>query len=109
MGRYTKADYAQRMISHMSRFFPNLPDVLLAWHCDSPVDMERTSPSFRRGDLHGIAMPSYQLGAHRPTPELGQFVVPGTAGLYLVGPSSNTRAVGFWVRAGRRRNACARI
>jgi phytoene dehydrogenase-like protein len=48
--------------------------------------MERTSSSFVRGDLHGIAMPSYQLGAHRPTPELGQFAVPGTERLYLVGP-----------------------
>ncbi len=83
----TKAQYAQRMLTHMSRFLPNLtPENLIAWHCDSPLDMERTSSSFVRGDLHGIAMPSYQLGAHRPTPELGQFVVPGTAGLYLVGP-----------------------
>jgi phytoene dehydrogenase-like protein len=83
----TKADYAERMLGHMARFLPNLTrDNLIAWHCDSPLDMERTSPSFARGDLHGIAMPSYQLGAHRPTPELGQFVVPGTAGLYLVGP-----------------------
>ena len=83
----TKAEYAQRMLTHMSRFLPNLtPENLIAWHCDSPLDMERTSSSFVRGDLHGIAMPSYQLGAHRPTPELGQFVVPGTAGLYLVGP-----------------------
>jgi phytoene dehydrogenase-like protein len=75
------------MIAHMSRFLPNLtPDNIIAWHCDSPLDMERTSSSFVRGDLHGIAMPSYQLGAHRPTPELGQFAVPGTERLYLVGP-----------------------
>ncbi|HEY2340387.1 MAG TPA: hypothetical protein VGH75_07660, partial [Steroidobacteraceae bacterium] len=61
-------------------------DNIIGWHCDSPLDMERTSCSFVRGDLHGIAMPSYQQGAHRPTPDLAQFVVPGTAGLYLVGP-----------------------
>ena len=66
---------------------PNLTSSnVIAWHCDSPLDMERTSSSFVRGDLHGIAMSSYQQGAHRPTPELGQFVVPGTGGLYLVGP-----------------------
>ena len=82
-----KGEYAQRMLSHMSRFLPNLTtDNVIAWHCDSPLDMERTSSSFVRGDLHGIAMPSYQQGAHRPTPELGQFVVPGIGGLYLVGP-----------------------
>jgi phytoene dehydrogenase-like protein len=82
-----KAEYVQRMLGHMSRFLPNLTaHNILGWHCDSPLDMERTSPSFVRGDLHGIAMPSYQLGSHRPTPELGQFVVPGTERLYLVGP-----------------------
>jgi phytoene dehydrogenase-like protein len=62
------------------------PDNIVAYHCDSPVDMERTSPSFRRGDLHGISTSSSQQGAHRPTPELGQFTVPGTERLYLVGP-----------------------
>jgi phytoene dehydrogenase-like protein len=82
-----KGEYVQRMLTHLSRFLPNLTAAnVLAWHCDSPVDMERTSSSFVRGDLHGIAMPSYQQGSHRPTPELGQFVVPGTERLYLVGP-----------------------
>jgi len=82
-----KDEYAARMLGHMSRFLPNLTaDNIIAWHCDSPLDMERTSSSFVRGDLHGIAMASYQQGAHRPTPELAQFTVPGTAGLYLVGP-----------------------
>jgi phytoene dehydrogenase-like protein len=71
----------------MAGFLPNLTaDNVLGWHCDSPLDMERTSSSFVRGDLHGIAMPSYQQGAHRPTPELGQFTVPGSDRLYLVGP-----------------------
>ena len=81
-----KAEYAERMLKHMTRFLPNLSGNVLAYHSDSPLDMERTSPSFMRGDLHGIAMPSYQSGAHRPTPELAQFVVPGTDALYLVGP-----------------------
>jgi phytoene dehydrogenase-like protein len=48
--------------------------------------MERTSSSFRRGDLHGIASTTYQYGAHRPTPDLGMNVVPGCERLYLVGP-----------------------
>ena len=83
----TKRDYAERMLAHMRRFLPNASsDNIVAYHCDSPVDMERTSPSFRRGDLHGISTAAYQSGAHRPTPELGQFTVPGTDRLYLVGP-----------------------
>jgi len=83
----TKGDYARGMLAHMSRYLPNLTEGnVIAWHCDSPLDMERTSSSFVRGDLHGIAMPSYQQGSLRPTPDLAQFVVPGTAALYLVGP-----------------------
>ena len=83
----SKLDYARHMLAHMERFLQGVtPDNILGIHCDSPVDMERTSPSFRRGDLHGISTASYQQGAHRPTPELGQYTVPGTERLYLVGP-----------------------
>jgi phytoene dehydrogenase-like protein len=83
----TKRAYAERMIDHMGRFIQNIGhQTILQYHCDSPVDMERTSPSFRRGDLHGIATTTWQSGAHRPTPELGQFTVPGVERLYLVGP-----------------------
>jgi phytoene dehydrogenase-like protein len=83
----TKHDYAERMIGHMAGFLDNFDrGTILQYHCDSPLDMERTSPSFRRGDLHGIATTTWQSGAHRPTPELGQYTVPGVDGLYLVGP-----------------------
>ncbi len=82
-----KREYAERMLVHMRGFLPNLTSAnILAYHCDSPVDMERTSPSFLRGDLHGIATSTYQMGSHRPTPELGQYVVPGIGRFYLVGP-----------------------
>jgi phytoene dehydrogenase-like protein len=81
----SKDTYAQRMLARL-RTVCNIDSVLLEYHCDSPLDMERTSPSFRRGDLHGIATTSYQSGAHRPTPELGQYRVPGVERMYLVGP-----------------------
>jgi phytoene dehydrogenase-like protein len=82
-----KGEYAERMLQHIRRFLPDLTgDNVMAYHCDSPVDMERTSPSFVHGDLHGVAMSTYQSGSHRPTPELGQYTVPGIERLYLVGP-----------------------
>jgi len=82
-----KASYVERMLTHMGRFIDNLDsNNIIAWHSDSPVDMERTSSSFRRGDLHGIAATTYQYGAHRPTPDLGQNTVPQCERLYLVGP-----------------------
>jgi phytoene dehydrogenase-like protein len=81
-----KRGYADIMIKRMADFIENVPDVILEAHVDSPVDMERTSPSFLRGDLHGIATTTYQSGAHRPTPALGQYRVPDVERLYLVGP-----------------------
>jgi phytoene dehydrogenase-like protein len=82
----TKREYASRMIARMAEFIENVSDAILDFHVDSPVDMERTSSSFLRGDLHGIATTTYQSGAHRPTPELGQYRVPGVDRLFLVGP-----------------------
>ncbi|MDT8397781.1 MAG: NAD(P)/FAD-dependent oxidoreductase [Pseudomonadales bacterium] len=82
-----KQAFAESMLSKMQAYIPNLDaDMILAMHCDSPVDMERTSASFRRGDIHGVAPYLYQFGAHRPTPELGNNTVPGVERLYLVGP-----------------------
>jgi phytoene dehydrogenase-like protein len=81
---HCKHEYAERMIAQIRRFLPNLN--IIAYHCDSPADMERTSPSFMHGDLHGIAPTTYQSGAHRPIPELGQYTVPGIERFYLVGP-----------------------
>ncbi|MFC3098293.1 phytoene desaturase family protein [Alteraurantiacibacter palmitatis] len=81
-----KGECADKMIAQIGKYIANLPDAVLEYHCDSPVDMERTSPSFLRGDLHGIATTPYQSGSHRPTPELGQYRVPGVDRLYLVGP-----------------------
>jgi phytoene dehydrogenase-like protein len=87
-----KHDYAQRMLGYMSGYIGNLgPTDILQYHCDSPVDMERTSPSFRRGDLHGIASTTYQSGSHRPTPDLGQFTVPGSSACISSDPSSIRR------------------
>lgn len=82
-----KKAHAERMLAHMGKYIENVgSDNVIAYHCDSPVDMERTSPSFMRGDLHGVASTTYQSGAHRPTPDLGMNVVPGCDRLYLVGP-----------------------
>jgi len=82
-----KEAFADHMIANMQPYVPNLSrDIILDWHCDSPLDMERTSASFQKGDIHGVAPYLYQFGAHRPTPELGKNTVPGIERLYLVGP-----------------------
>ena len=75
------------MLSRLARYAPNLSGGnILARHVDSPLDMARHSPSFRLGDVVGIAMYLYQFFGRRPTPELSQYRVPGAKGLYLSGP-----------------------
>ncbi|WP_194946277.1 phytoene desaturase family protein [Pseudomonas aeruginosa] len=82
-----KEAYAEELLERMKPFFHNLSsDLIIAKHIDTPLDMQRTSPSFQRGDLHGIAGYQHQFGAHRPTPELGRNTVPGVERFYLVGP-----------------------
>ena len=83
-----KEEYAAETLRQYQPFISNLtPDNILAATHWSPLDMERSSPnSMVMGDLHGCAPYMYQMMGHRPTPDLGQFTVPGVEGLYLVGP-----------------------
>ena len=82
-----KDEHVRLMLSRAATYIENLtPENIIAHHSDSPLDMERTSSSFRKGDIHGVAPALHQMGAHRPTPDLGQLTVPGVERLYLVGP-----------------------
>jgi phytoene dehydrogenase-like protein len=83
-----KEEAADRSLAYYRRFFNGMEDEnILAREVKSPLDMERDSPnSFLRGDIHGCAPYMYQSVGHRPTPDYGQYTVPGVEGLYLVGP-----------------------
>lgn len=82
-----KDQFAHTVMERMGAWVTNMtPDNVIAYHADSPLDMERTSTSFVRGDIHGIAPTMVQSGSHRPTPDLGQLTVPGLGRFYLVGP-----------------------
>jgi phytoene dehydrogenase-like protein len=83
-----KEEVADNSLSFYRRFTPDLTDdniiMRTTW---SPLDMERSSPnSFVNGDMHGAAPFMYQSVGHRPTPDLGQYTVPGIERFYLVGP-----------------------
>lgn len=70
------------------KFVSNLTsdNIIMRTIC-SPLDLERSSPnSMVKGDLHGVAPYFYQTVGHRPTPDLGQFTIPGIDNMYLVGP-----------------------
>jgi len=83
-----KEQEADRNLTWYRKFISNLTDDnIIARTTWSPLDMERSSPnSFVNGDMHGCAPFLYQTVGHRPTPDLGQFTVPGVESLYLVGP-----------------------
>jgi phytoene dehydrogenase-like protein len=83
-----KEDIGDRSLNAYRKFVSNLTaDNIIARSVYSPLDLERGSPnSMVRGDVHGVAPFFYQSAAHRPTPDLGQYTVPGVERLYLVGP-----------------------
>lgn len=83
-----KEEIADLSLTHYRKFISNLSDDnIIARSVFSPLDLERSSPnSMMRGDLHGVAPYFYQSAGHRPTPDLGQFMVPGVDRLYLAGP-----------------------
>lgn len=83
-----KEEFGELQQAGFQTFVSNLTsENIVARKFCSPLDMERDSPnSFVRGDVHGVAPYFYQSVGHRPTPDLGQFKVPGIDSLYLVGP-----------------------
>jgi hypothetical protein len=83
-----KEEIGDLSLAHYRRFVSNLTsDNIIARKIVSPLDLERSSPnSMMRGDVHGVAPYLYQSAGHRPTPDLGQFTVPGVDRLYLAGP-----------------------
>jgi hypothetical protein len=92
----------RRIIARMANYIDNVPDVVLEYHCDSPVDMERTVPELlpRRPPRHRHH--HLPVGQPPPTPELGQYRVPGIERLYLVGPvpAPRRRRVRRWAGDG---------
>ena len=83
-----KEAIGDRVLEHYRRYVSNLTsDNIVERTLQSPVDHERHSPnSMVGGDVHGVAPFFYQTVGHRPTPDLGQYTVPGVDRLYLVGP-----------------------
>lgn len=81
-----KEELGQWIRRHYQHYVSNLDERnVIAWRFETPLDMVRDSPTFQRGDVGGVGKYFYQIGGHRPTPELSQYAVPGVKGLYLAG------------------------
>jgi hypothetical protein len=68
-----------------------VPEVVLDYHCDSPVDMERTQPELLPRRPHGIATTTYQSWQPPADARARQFRVPGIERLYLSARSASGR------------------
>ncbi len=81
-------EMGDRSLAAYRRFVRNLTaDNIVKRSIVTPLDHARQMPnSMVGGDVHGIAPYFYQTGGHRPTPDLAQYMVPGVARFYLVGP-----------------------
>ena len=79
--------WPKQMFRDVQKWVENFDaDNVIASRSYSPLDLERSSSSFVRGDIHGAAPFFHQMNGHRPTPDLAQYKVPGIEGFYLVGP-----------------------
>jgi len=82
-----KAGVVEAILAHLTRFIPNLPDILVSHQCLTPLDIERLF-GMTRGDIcHGRLEPD-QLFSVRPHPQAAQYATP-LKGLYLCGSGSH--------------------
>ena len=82
-----KDKVVENILAYLTKYIPNLPDILVAWQCLSPLDIERTF-GMTRGDIcHGRLEPD-QLFSTRPHPDAAQYATP-IKGLYLCGSGSH--------------------
>lgn len=99
-----KEGVIHNILSHLTKYIPNLPDILVAHQCLTPLDLEREF-GLPRGDIcHGRLEPD-QLFSMRPHPDAAQYATP-VKGLYLCGSGAHP---GGGVTGAPGRNAAKRI
>ena len=99
-----KEKIVQNILGYLTKFIPNLPDILVAHQCLTPLDMERMF-GMTRGDIcHGRLEPDQMFSA-RPHPDAAQYATP-VKGLYLCGSGAHP---GGGVTGAPGRNAAKRI
>lgn len=85
-----KEETSARFVKNYGAYVTNwTDDNIIASYSETPLDMYRHNPVFKYGDIFGCGTFLNQFFSYRPTPELGQYSVPGVEGLYLVGPTQH--------------------
>lgn len=99
-----KEKVVQDILGYLTKFIPNLPDIMVGYQCLTPLDIERMF-GMTRGDIcHGRLEPD-QLFSTRPHPDAAQYATP-VKGLYLCGSGAHP---GGGVTGAPGRNAAKRI
>jgi phytoene dehydrogenase-like protein len=99
-----KQKVVENILGYLTRLIPNLPDILVAHQCLTPLDLERMF-GMTRGDIcHGRLEPD-QLFSARPHPDAAQYATP-VKGLYLCGSGAHP---GGGVTGAPGRNSAKRI
>ena len=81
-------DHGRRILDFWQRYAPNLRDAAMDTFVRSPLDVERSLPNMRFGDLLVGAFTGDQVGYHRPFPGAGGYRT-HVPNLYLCGSSSH--------------------
>jgi phytoene dehydrogenase-like protein len=82
-----KPQVVEAILEYLTNYIPNLPDILVASQCLTPLDIERLF-GMTRGDIcHGRMEPD-QLFSARPHPSAAQYSTP-VSGLYLCGSGTH--------------------
>jgi phytoene dehydrogenase-like protein len=80
--------HGRELLGLWGKHAPNLPDAVIGAFTRSPLDVERSLPNMREGDLLVGAFEHGQVGYHRPFPGAGRYRA-HLPGLYLCGSSSH--------------------
>ena len=81
-------DHGRRILDLWQRYAPNVRDAAIDTFIRSPLDVERSLPNMRCGDLLVGAFTGDQVGYHRPFPGAGGYRT-HVPNLYLCGSSSH--------------------
>jgi phytoene dehydrogenase-like protein len=80
--------HGRKMLRLWQKHAPNLGDSVISSFTRSALDVERSFPNMREGDLLVGAFANGQVGYHRPFPGAGEYRA-HIPGLYLCGASSH--------------------
>ena len=99
-----KPKVVKDILDYLTKYIPNLPDILVAHQCLTPLDLERDF-GLPRGDICHAKLEPDQLFSMRPHPDAAQYATP-VKGLYLCGSGAHP---GGGVTGAPGRNAAKRI